>query len=131
MTDLFELAEALKDAATHVPAERIPVLMMELATVQTLLAARLLTAPTPDAYEDDSECLTLAELAERMKLGESTVRAMVAAGHLRQGEHYARKGRKLLFFWSQVRGWLREPEQPMEPAQPAVIPFFRKGRRHG
>jgi len=128
-TDLAELAEALKDAAKDLPSESIPMLMTELATVQTLLAVRLLSTPTR-VDDDDGKCITLAELADRLKMGESTVREMVASGELRQGEHYAKKGRKLLFFWSAIRAWLRQADT-VEAPQPAVIPFFRKGgRRH-
>jgi excisionase family DNA binding protein len=127
--DLSKLAATLQDAVKDVPSENIPVLMTELATVQTLLAARLLSTPT-HVDDDDGECITLAELADRLKMGESTVRAMVASGELRQGEHYARKGRKLRFFWSPIRAWLRQADDATESPHPAVTPFLRKGARH-
>ena len=129
-SDLSKLAEALNDAVNDLPSESIPVLMTELAAAQTVLATRLIGTPAR-TDDDDGECITLAELAERLKMGESTVRAMVTSGELRQGEHYARKGRKLLFFWSRIRAWLRQPEDAIESPQPAVIPFFRKGGHHG
>lgn len=119
--------ESLKDVVTDASRETIPVLMTELATIQTLLAARLLNA-TPQSGPD--ECLTLAELAERIKLGESTLRAIVSSGQLRQGEHYARKGRKLLFFWSAIQAWLRQTPEPSAPST-TVAPFHRRGRSHG
>jgi len=129
MTDFMKITESLKDVIKDVPSENIPVLMTELATVQALLATRLLQIPTTD--DEDDECLTVTELAERLKMGESTVRAMVASGELRQGEHYARKGRKLLFFWAAIRTWLRQVDGAIESSQPRVIPFIRKGGRNG
>jgi len=122
------IIDALENVVDGVELLQAPLIITRLAGVQSKIAARLMNS-APSVAEPD-ECLTLAELAERVKIGESTLRTMIASGQLHQGEHYTRKGRRLLFFWLAIETWLRQPPEITSAARPAVTPFIRRGRRH-
>ena len=97
----------------NIPEECVPTLMAQLA-------------PHGEEY------LTVAQVCERLSLGKSTIRCLMTSGKLREGEHYVRKGRKILCRWSRIESWLTQPPPPVgEHPKSDVIPFIRQGRRHG
>jgi len=58
-----------------------------------------------------NEYLTIAEVAQRLKLTPKTVRNKMASGVFRQGEHYfRRKGIGTRFKWGAVVAWLEGKE---------------------
>jgi excisionase family DNA binding protein len=58
------------------------------------------------------EYLTIAEVAERLKLSRKTIKNKMASGAFRQGVHYFRPpGMQARFKWSEIVSWL-EGEQP-------------------
>lgn len=122
------IIDALEKVVDDVKLGDAPLVITRLASVQSRIAARLMTSRTAPAVLE--ERLTLAEVAERLRMGTSTVRALVASGEFREAEHFARKGRRLLFFWSAVDAWLRQTSTIVDPPE-AAIPFVRRGRRHG
>jgi hypothetical protein len=59
------------------------------------------------------EYLTIAEVAERLKLTPKTVRNKMASGVFKKGEHYFRReGIGARFKWGAVVAWLEQTETP-------------------
>jgi hypothetical protein len=55
------------------------------------------------------EYLTIAELAERLKLSKKSVRNKIASGDFRGGVHYFRpKGMAPRFKWSAIVAWVED-----------------------
>ena len=70
------------------------------------------------------EYLTIAEVADRLKLTPKTVRNKMASGVFRQGEHYfRRKGIGTRFKWGAVVAWLEQTQPSTSEDDP--IPMMR------
>lgn len=74
------------------------------------------------------EYLTIAEVADRLKIKPKTVKNKMASGVFRQGVHYFRpRGIKARFKWSAVVAWLEQGERGPEFRNEAM----RTSPRHG
>jgi len=75
------------------------------------------------------EYLTIAELADRLKLKPKTVKNKMAAGAFRLGVHYFRPpGMQARFKWSAVVTWLEQSEAPATQTESDSIPMPRSYR---
>ena len=130
MDDVTKLVAALHEAIPGMPRTEAAALLAQLAGVIGAVGARLAGGAPGDAPVAE-ECLTIGEVAQRIKLGKSTIRAMIASGRLEEGIHYHRVGRRLIFFWSSIMQFLtsRPPLPPVSHRE--AIPFVRRGRRRG
>jgi hypothetical protein len=125
--DAAIIIDALETAVEDVKAVEAPLIITRLAGLQSRIAARLMAAAS--APVESNERLTLLELAERLRMGTSTIRAMVASGRFREGEHFTRNGRKLIFLWNEVQVRLQQMARLREAQKPEIVPFYRRGRR--
>jgi DNA-binding CsgD family transcriptional regulator len=67
--------------------------------------------------------LTIAEVAERLKLSPKTIKNKMASGAFRQGVHYFRpRGMQARFKWSAVVSWLERCDQRPEVSQTTAAP---------
>jgi hypothetical protein len=124
--DVSRLIESLQSADAHVLPAHIPALIVQLASLQAMLAARL-----PQASGSETVYLTLKQLARRTGLGQSTLRAMRVKG-FEEGVHFIRNGRRLLFIWPAVDAQIRALLAGVSQQAPEVLqPFVRRGRRRG
>lgn len=127
--DLSRLIESLQASAAELPRGDVLVLLLQLSSVLCTLGARLAIGSDDERQVPPEGFLTLSELAQRMKLGKSTIRAMVASGELQQNVHYRRVRRRLLFLWAPIERTLGQ--RTTAAASPdEIVPFFRRGRRH-
>lgn len=113
-------------AIDEVPARLLPSIALSLAALQARVAARL----TEVKIDDRSELFSIRELVERMPLAEQTVRNLMAAGELREGEHYFRKHRRIAFDWNAMSAWWRaRPETAVaKDFHPPIMKVARRGR---
>ena len=121
------LVAALHKAVANLHPAAAPALLAQLSSLTLALSARLASGGGGDS--SNTECLSLAELAERLRLGQSTIRKMVESGELQEGVHFRRVRRRLIFLWAAIEEYLRT-QPAVETAQSAeAIPFVRRGRR--
>ena len=66
--------------AANLPAEEIPKALAQIAAIQSLLAARLTTAPLPIAADD--ALVDAPELARRLAAPESHIRTLQRTGKI-------------------------------------------------
>lgn len=125
-SDVTALVAALHQAVAGLPHSAAPALLAQLSSLTMALSARLVAA---GSGVPPTECLSLAELAKRLRLGQSTIRKMVDSRELQEGIHFRRVRRRLIFFWSAVEAFLKT-SPALKTVQPAeAIPFVRRGRR--
>lgn len=93
--------------------------------VRHLIADRPQVEPT--------EYLTTSDLARRMRVGPSTLRALCANGTLVEGEHYVLRGRKRMFRSAAMERWFGAQSAARATSllalAPKSIPFLRQARR--
>ncbi len=74
--------------------------------------------------------LALDELPRYVPFSTSAIRALISRGELVEGEHFFRRGRRLVFRWSSIVEWLEGPKMPHPGAldRPAdVVPLASRG----
>jgi hypothetical protein len=72
------------------------------------------------------EYLTIAELADRLKIKPKTVKNKMGAGIFKRGVHYfSPPGMGPRFKWSAVVAWLEQSEQAATGSRPDSIPMAR------
>ena len=75
------------------------------------------------------EYLTIAEVAERLKLKPKTVKNKMAAGIFRKGVHYfSPVGMGPRFKWRAVVAWLEQTQEPEAESDGDLIPMPRSYR---
>jgi len=75
------------------------------------------------------EYLTIAEVADRLKLKAKTVKNKMASGAFRLGVHYFRPpGMQARFKWSAVVAWLEQSQAPPSESDDDSIPMPRSYR---
>ncbi len=75
------------------------------------------------------EYLTIAEVADRLKLKPKTVKNKMAAGAFRMGVHYFRPpAMQARFKWSAVVTWLEQAQEPDTESDEDSIPMPRSYR---
>jgi excisionase family DNA binding protein len=100
---------------------------MQLRYTNPLRGTRL-TKKEKKGVSTGEQYLTIAEVAERLKLSPKTVSNKMASGAFRQGVHYFRRpGMKARFKWSAVVEWLEaQPHSTALDVPPADrIPMAR------
>jgi hypothetical protein len=123
------LLAALQSAAADLPPPETAAILIHLGGVLCTVGARLAAGTAAEVAPPPEGFLTLAELAQRMKLGKSTIRAMVRKGEFQEHVHYRRVRRRLLFLWAPIERSLGVDVSPAA-APNAIVPFIRRGRRH-
>jgi hypothetical protein len=72
------------------------------------------------------EYLTIAELAERLKLTPKTIKNKMGAGIFKRGVHYfSPPGMGPRFKWSAVVAWLEQSQEPEAKSDDDSIPMKR------
>jgi len=80
-------------------------------------------------YAMGEEYLTIAELADRLKLKAKTVKNKMASGAFRLGVHYFRPpGMQARFKWSAVILWLEQAQEASTDTDDDSIPMPRSYR---
>jgi len=77
------------------------------------------------------EYLSVKELAQLIPYREQTIRNLISAGEFKEGVHYCKRRRRVIFKWSAIQLWLNEREAPNEgeaPFYPVHHARTRKGR---
>ena len=75
------------------------------------------------------EYLTIAEVADRLKLSRKSVKNKMAAGVFRRGVHYfSPVGLGPRFKWSAVVAWLEQAQEPATESDDDSIPMPRSYR---
>src|SRR5512146_1485731 len=71
------------------------------------------------------EYLSVSQLAKRIPYCEQTIRNLMSAGAFKEGLHYYKRRRRVMFRWSEVERWLcdrtarNEAEEPFYPVHHA------------
>jgi hypothetical protein len=94
-------------AAIHL-ARALSELTAVLAEIQKMSAGAGAESDRRPDSETGREYLSVHQLAAMIPYREQTIRNMMCAGELRDGVHYFRKGRRVIFRWSAVQRWIRE-----------------------
>jgi hypothetical protein len=77
------------------------------------------------------EYLSVKQLAELIPYREQTIRNLISAGEFKEGVHYCKRRRRVIFKWSAIQLWLNENETCDEgeaPFYPVHHARTRKGR---
>jgi hypothetical protein len=97
--------------------ERLESALGELTRTVTELKAR--------AHDEGSrqsqparEYLSVKQLALLIPYREQTIRNLISAGEFKEGVHYYKRRRKVIFKWSVVELWLCERDEPEEVDAP-------------
>jgi len=73
------------------------------------------------------EYLTIAELADRLKLTTKTIKNKMGSGVFKKGIHYfSPRGMRPRFKWSAVQGWLEGKEEATETGIPMAKGYMLK-----
>ena len=119
--------------AAQLPTGVRSCLLSRCAAVLANLSATLIVEREPSTPPSAEEYLKLDELVDRIKYGNSTIRAWAASGYLKKGEHYIGDGKKRRYLLNAITS--RLSEHPASDALPnggvRAIPFVRKGRCRG
>ncbi len=91
----------------------------ELAKTVTELQAKAENQSHHDALPL-REYLSVKQLALLIPYREQTIRNLISAGEFKEGVHYYKRRRRVVFRWSAVQVWLGDPVQPEE----AEAPFY-------
>jgi hypothetical protein len=98
-------------------AERLQIAMRELgialAQVQKLPASN--NAPTAS-----EEYLSVSQLSARIPYREQTIRNLMGTGELKEGLHFYRRRRRIIFVWRAVLEWLKERSAPSDTVEPFI-----------
>lgn len=131
MEDVTKLIAALHEAVTDMLPADVPALLAQLSGLTLALGARLAGASVEQAAAARAECLSLAELAQRLRLGQSTIRKMVDSGEFEEGIHFTRIRRRLIFHWAPIEHMLKSRSTASVAPPAEAVPFIRRGRRRG
>lgn len=121
------LGETVMDSS---PLERLERVVNELARTVTELKVgegHRDSNHLPDARE----YLSVKQLAQLIPYREQTIRNLISAGEFREGVHYYKRRRRVIFKWSAIQLWLNEQQTPDEgeaPFYPVHHARTRKGR---
>lgn len=146
MTYCPDLAALLTGTAraAEIPVDAIPALLAEavlehnaISSVERLLLARLIDdarrrGPTISGGEagscddDGNVYLSVRELVGRIPYAEHTIRNLMAAGTLREGEHYFKRRGRVMFSWIAMRRWVEHGARIAASAVPMI-----RDRKHG
>ncbi len=66
------------------------------------------------------EYLDMRQLCARIPFKEQTIRNKMCKGELKRGTHFYKRGKKIIFVWSEMKRWLKE--QPATGDQ--IEPFY-------
>ncbi len=81
------------------------------------------------SYAVSEEYLTIAEVADRLKLKPKTIANKMASGAFRLGVHYFRPpGMQARFKWSAVVAWIEQSQEPGSESDGEAIPMPRSYR---
>jgi hypothetical protein len=87
--------------------------------------ARTVTELKADAEHEDSrpdkvvrEYLSVKQLTLLIPYREQTIRNLICAGEFKEGVHYYKRRRRVIFKWSAVELWLSERGEPDEGDAP-------------
>lgn len=97
--------------------ERLESAVGELARTVTELKAR---AQDEGSHEVKAarEYLSVKQLALMIPYREQTIRNLICAGEFKEGVHYYKRRRMVIFKWSAVELWLSERGEPDEVDAP-------------
>ena len=133
MNPVSEHLAALERALPDLGGADLLEVLRRLVAAQAAVAARLSRTDGEHQAGPGMTCLALAEAADFMRLGKSTIREKVAAGEFVEGQHFARHGRRLIFFRQALEDFMRSPRQrPVTEHDDDLGPIIpRRRRRHG
>ena len=70
------------------------------------------------------EYLTVKELSEKIKFSKQSLYNLIHRGSFILGKHYLKPTpKKVLFKWSEIRGWMRDDQQSNKSSDPEADPF--------
>ncbi len=78
-------------------------------------ATRLTTFASGSSSE---EYLSVKQLVARIPYCEQTIRNLMSAGEFKEGVHYFKRRRRVMFHWPQVERWLRDQVRGVEAEEP-------------
>ncbi len=83
------------------------------------------------AVHRTEEYLTIEQLCARIGYKEQTIRNLMSIGELKQGVHFFKPRRRVLFAWTAMEQWVREQDagpETIEPFYPVHHARSRKAR---
>lgn len=110
--------------AAAMPVASIPDLIGSLERLKATLWTRLMAS----VRETSSDCderegyLSVEQLCERIPYAESTIRNLMGAGDLREGDHYFRRRGRIMFSWPAMRRWV----ETRDPIVANDVPMARR-----
>jgi hypothetical protein len=64
------------------------------------------------------EYLSIWELCARIPYAVQTIRNKISHGELREGVHFVKRRRKVIFLWTAMQRWLKEPMRTHDKTDP-------------
>jgi hypothetical protein len=89
-----------------------------LAKVHLLDGTAQMPSERPREQSFFEEYLSVRQLAKRIPYCEQTIRNLMSAGEFKEGVHYYKRRRRVMFHWSKVEQWLRDRAERNEAAEP-------------
>ena len=108
-----------------VPVEQVSPMLVHLSALQAALAARLPVGPSAAPNEPLGGLYSVREIATKIPYAEKTIRNLMAAGELREGEHFYKPRGRVMFDLPAMLAWAKQRAEP----EPATLPLVRSQRR--
>jgi hypothetical protein len=99
--------------------EHLERVVNELARTITELKARE-RRERADGEGSSREYLSVRQLAQLIPFREQTIRNLISTGEFKEGVHYHKRRRRVIFRWSAIQSWLGE----QRTANDADAPFY-------
>jgi hypothetical protein len=108
--------------------ERLESALGELARTVTELKARAQDKSSREG-KTAREYLSVKQLALLIPYQEQTIRNLICTGEFKEGVHYYKRRRMVIFKWSAVQLWLSERNEPDEGEAPFYPVYHARTRK--
>jgi hypothetical protein len=100
-------------------------MLVHLSALQAALASRLVVGPSAAADEPTERLYSVRDIATKLPYAEKTIRNLMAAGELREGEHFYKRRGRLMFDLPAMLAWAKQRTD----SEPVNLPLVRNTRR--
>jgi hypothetical protein len=104
--------------------------LLEMARAQIDLAlAQVRTIRSDAPLASQEEYLSTRVLSTRIPYAEQTIRNKISTGEFKEGIHFVKPGRRVMFRWSAIERWLGERDTKREDVEPFIAEHHGRSRK--